>query len=614
MVSTAQRGQVSIEYILIVAFTFAILIPGVYFFYTYSQNSAASLASAQFDKLGQEMLSTAVQMLAQGQGSWVIFDANIPSEVDDISIASSGSELVIRYHTSFGSSDAVFFSDVKLSANSAQTQQDASIFNGGAHGGLSRFKFEAGPNGIVGISDTFNMGSTGCTPSKTCADYPGQCGSGFSDGCTNSLTCACTLPDTCGGGGTPGLCGHSDCTAYFTGPSGGMCNGVTSLNYTATWSPGSGVYNGSDFAVIRVGTNLSNVQLGCSGPYAQGCVVAADIPLGLGSYFVPDLVPALQPGTLYWNRVAHVCWNPNSSYSLKEFVWNCTAGGCSQDSDCNDSNECTGDRCVGNVCLFSNRTAGWPCTTGTCDGSGNCCTPNWTAWSQCTNLSCTPTCAAGCAGTQTRTDQNTCPGSTPTQQSCIIPQTNCIPPDVCFTGACCTPITTCTGALGAPCGMTDTCGGTCSHYYAGGCSGTNVCNTNVSSILGRCDAGVKCTAGQSCSSFADCNGGTCASNGKCLCAYTGGFCSKSNDCGPGGVCWGSCQQRTCIWVSSFTPSPFNCTTDPTACTTGTCAPGGKCICSCNPTAFCNVDNDCGPKGACDTNPHDLHFGKCLCAP
>ena len=75
--------------------------------------------------------------------------------------------------------------------------------------------------------------------------------------------------------------------------------------------------------MIRVGTNLSNVELGCSGPYTQGCVVASDIPLGLGSYFVPDLVPALQPGTLYWNRVAHVCWNPNGTASHSDVVWSC---------------------------------------------------------------------------------------------------------------------------------------------------------------------------------------------------------------------------------------------------------------------------------------------------
>jgi hypothetical protein len=50
-----------------------------------------------------------------------------------------------------------------------------------------------------------------CTPS-TCASQGRSCGQA-ADGCGGLLSCGnCTAPDTCGGGGKPGKCGHPSCT------------------------------------------------------------------------------------------------------------------------------------------------------------------------------------------------------------------------------------------------------------------------------------------------------------------------------------------------------------------------------------------------------------------
>jgi hypothetical protein len=153
VVKTAQHGQVSIEYILIVAFTFAILIPGIYFFYTYTQSSSAGVASAQYGKLGQEMLDTAIRTVAQGEGSWLTLDANVPDGLADIVVADSGSELVIRYQTPVGPSEAVFFSEVNLSARTTSPATDGSVFPGPPHGGRTSFRFTAGKSGIVAIEE-----------------------------------------------------------------------------------------------------------------------------------------------------------------------------------------------------------------------------------------------------------------------------------------------------------------------------------------------------------------------------------------------------------------------------------------------------------------------------
>jgi hypothetical protein len=60
-----------------------------------------------------------------------------------------------------------------------------------------------GGGGVPGV-----CGHTPCPP-WTCASLAIQCGPA-GDGCGNQLDCGpCVPPDTCGGGGTPGVCGHN---------------------------------------------------------------------------------------------------------------------------------------------------------------------------------------------------------------------------------------------------------------------------------------------------------------------------------------------------------------------------------------------------------------------
>jgi hypothetical protein len=73
-----------------------------------------------------------------------------------------------------------------------------------------------------------------CTP-KSCADYGYSCGQ-WPDGCGGvTANCGpCTSPDTCGGGGVTGMCGHPSCTpltcatlGYNCGVWGDGCGGMT---------------------------------------------------------------------------------------------------------------------------------------------------------------------------------------------------------------------------------------------------------------------------------------------------------------------------------------------------------------------------------------------------
>jgi hypothetical protein len=62
---------------------------------------------------------------------------------------------------------------------------------------------------------------------KTCDDFPGKCGQ-QSDGCGGvTPSCGeCTAPQTCGGGGTPSVCGGSACTPRTCEAAGASCGSV----------------------------------------------------------------------------------------------------------------------------------------------------------------------------------------------------------------------------------------------------------------------------------------------------------------------------------------------------------------------------------------------------
>jgi len=144
------HGQVTLEYVLVIAFAFVIILPGVYFFYLYSQGSAASLASSQYAKFGQEVIASAVETLAQGKGSWVNLDTIVPRSVLNITTSPDGRELIITYDTPYGPSDAVFFSD---EANLSGTGVDGSLYAARSHGGRLTLLFLAGSNNIVQIGE-----------------------------------------------------------------------------------------------------------------------------------------------------------------------------------------------------------------------------------------------------------------------------------------------------------------------------------------------------------------------------------------------------------------------------------------------------------------------------
>ena len=103
---------------MVVALTFAIIIPATYLFYNYSKESSQQITDAQITKIGRSIVDTAGVIFYSGQGSKTVMELNIPDNIGSAVIIDSR-ELVFNLTTTFGVSEIVFFSSVNLTTSSS---------------------------------------------------------------------------------------------------------------------------------------------------------------------------------------------------------------------------------------------------------------------------------------------------------------------------------------------------------------------------------------------------------------------------------------------------------------------------------------------------------------
>ena len=106
------------EYLLVIALTFAIMVPTTYLFYNYSKESSQQITDAQITKIGRSIVDTANTIFYSGQGSKSTIELNMPDNIASAEII-DGRELVFNITTTFGVSEIVFFSAVNITTTSA---------------------------------------------------------------------------------------------------------------------------------------------------------------------------------------------------------------------------------------------------------------------------------------------------------------------------------------------------------------------------------------------------------------------------------------------------------------------------------------------------------------
>jgi len=145
-VSVLKSGQVSVEYLVIVGIALGLLIPGVLFFYVYSQSNVGSTTSSRINDAGLQMISTANNAYAQGTGAWQTLEFIMPESVTRV--YTNDTELVFVYETQDGTSHAVFFSPVTL----VTSLPDGNISKE-PHPGATRYRFTTTNNQQIKITE-----------------------------------------------------------------------------------------------------------------------------------------------------------------------------------------------------------------------------------------------------------------------------------------------------------------------------------------------------------------------------------------------------------------------------------------------------------------------------
>ncbi len=304
--------------------------------------------------------------------------------------------------------------------------------------------------------------------------------------------------------------------------------------------------------------------------------------------------------------------------------------GCSSDPECNDSNDCTTDACVGGTCQNTPLPDDTPCSGGICCG-GTCTTLVCTFDSDCDDVdlcttdTCTSggTCSAACSNDPIDCDDSdacttdSCdPGS-----GCVNDPIDCDDSEPCTTDTC-DSVTGCDNAWPA-CGAADGCCGPactpasdpdCTTCGDGTCAGLPAedCNSCPADCIGAsggtCGDGI-CSGsanGEDCFTCSDCrcSGGPTCRNGCCGDGSCSGNENAGNcpvDCDPGfvppaGYC---CGDGTCEGAEDPTNCPVDCGGPcvlDSDCDPGEICCGGTCI-----VAVCDVDADCDDADACTTD-------------
>ena len=140
--ASSRASQSSLEYLLVVALTFAIIVPTTYLFYNYSKESSQEITDAQITKLGRSIVDAAETIFYSGQGSKTTLELNVPNNIDSAVII-DGKELVFNVTNNLGTSEIVFFSSVNITTISSNCNANICTLPELASPGVKKVKVEA---------------------------------------------------------------------------------------------------------------------------------------------------------------------------------------------------------------------------------------------------------------------------------------------------------------------------------------------------------------------------------------------------------------------------------------------------------------------------------------
>ena len=107
-----RKAQVAIEYMIILGFILALMIPLVLLFYSQKADAALQIRSQQLRVVGEKIVDQAESVYYLGEPSKVRFKINLPQQVTNVTITNKA--LIFKLKTESGISDIVIPSTVNI--------------------------------------------------------------------------------------------------------------------------------------------------------------------------------------------------------------------------------------------------------------------------------------------------------------------------------------------------------------------------------------------------------------------------------------------------------------------------------------------------------------------
>ena len=127
---------------MIIALTFAIIVPTTYLFFNYSKESSQEIVDAQVTKLGTSIIDSAETIFYSGEGSRTVIELTVPEGVTSVLII-DGKELVFNVTIPSGTSEIVFFSRVNMTTSAGNCELNVCKISGLAEEGFKKLKIES---------------------------------------------------------------------------------------------------------------------------------------------------------------------------------------------------------------------------------------------------------------------------------------------------------------------------------------------------------------------------------------------------------------------------------------------------------------------------------------
>ncbi|MFA6888891.1 MAG: hypothetical protein WC254_05350 [Candidatus Woesearchaeota archaeon] len=134
-----KKAQAAIEFLFVVGFAMLLIIPSLALFGRFVEETAYTATTSQVNKIGNYMVTTAVQAYQGTNGTIIIIEANFPDGVQNMSIVNEN-ELVFLIDIGGKRTEQVYYSKVPLSGSFNYSDVEK---------GLKKFRFTAINSGYI---------------------------------------------------------------------------------------------------------------------------------------------------------------------------------------------------------------------------------------------------------------------------------------------------------------------------------------------------------------------------------------------------------------------------------------------------------------------------------